>query len=92
MDEKAVGVRIFGRVQGVSFRYYAYQEGLRLGVKGWVRNRMDGTVEGMFQGSADQVDAMVRWCSKGSPMAEVSRVEEKAIAVNKELEGFNVRL
>jgi len=92
MDEKAVQVRIRGRVQGVSYRYYAYQRALQLGVKGWIRNKMDGTVAGLFQGTEDQVDAMVRWCSKGSPMAEVVSVDEEPVPVDKKIDGFNVQM
>ncbi|HKI60293.1 MAG TPA: acylphosphatase, partial [Mariprofundaceae bacterium] len=42
---KAYRVRIEGRVQGVSFRYYTLQEANRLGIDGWVRNCEDGSVE-----------------------------------------------
>ncbi|MBN1266801.1 MAG: acylphosphatase [Anaerolineales bacterium] len=92
MEEKAVRVRIHGRVQGVSFRYYAYQQALRLGVKGWIRNKPDGSVAGFFQGTEEQVEGMVRWCSKGSPMAVVESIEEETVPLDETMNGFNVHV
>ncbi len=90
MELKAVILRITGRVQGVSYRYYAYQQALRLGVSGWVRNKMNGSVEALIQGTAEQVSAMVEWCHHGSPMAVVDRVEEEPVPVDPALDSFNV--
>ena len=67
-------VIVSGRVQGVSYRAYAEQEALRLGVRGWVRNRPDRTVEAVFEGPRAAVDAMVAWCHEGSPAASVTGV------------------
>ena len=47
-----------------------------VGVNGWVRNRPDGTVEAVFEGSAEQVAEMVRYCREGPPWARVDRVVE----------------
>ena len=72
---KRVRVRIEGRVQGVFFRAYTQEEGERLGLQGWVRNRPDGSVEAAIEGEASQVDQMIQWCHRGSPMSQVTRVE-----------------
>jgi acylphosphatase len=45
-----------------------------LGVTGWVRNRMDGTVEAVFRGNAPARDAMMRWAHCGPVGARVERV------------------
>lgn len=66
---------IRGRVQGVGFRESMCREAARLGVNGWVRNRLDGSVEAMIQGSPDQVEALERWARHGPPTAQVFRVE-----------------
>jgi acylphosphatase len=71
---KAVDVTVQGRVQGVSFRFYAERQAHELGVKGWVRNDPDGSVAGHFEGEDDAVDAMVEWCREGPPMAHVRNV------------------
>ena len=51
--------RFTGEVQGVGFRYYARAAAQHLGLTGWVRNRMDGSVEALVQGEADMVDHFV---------------------------------
>jgi acylphosphatase len=72
---KAVDVTVSGRVQGVAFRAYAQHEARRLGVTGWVRNEPDGSVAAHFEGDADAVDALVRWCHHGPRLARVERVD-----------------
>lgn len=71
---KAVDVTVQGRVQGVSFRFYAERQAHRLGITGWVCNEPDGSVAGHFEGDDDAVGAMVEWCRQGPPMARVSNV------------------
>jgi acylphosphatase len=71
---KAVTVKVTGRVQGVSFRWYAVQEAQRLGVTGWVRNEPDGSVGAHVEGEDDSVDAMVAWCRRGPSYASVRDV------------------
>lgn len=68
---KAVGVLVSGRVQGVWFRDWTVQEARARGLDGWVRNRADGTVEALFAGPCDAVDAMVEACRAGPPLARV---------------------
>jgi acylphosphatase len=71
---KAVSVKVTGRVQGVSFRWYAEQEATRLGIRGWVGNEPDGSVAGLFEGDDEAVDAMVAWCRHGPSYAAVRNV------------------
>jgi len=68
-------LRIHGRVQGVGFRYLLAREAERLGVKGWVRNRRDGSVEAVADGAPEQVDALIAWARIGPPAAKVERVD-----------------
>lgn len=70
-----VRMRISGRVQGVYYRDSCRQMAQRLGVDGWVRNRHDGTVEVVAEGSRDDVGALAAWCRQGPPRAVVDRVE-----------------
>ena len=67
-------LRITGRVQGVGFRMYMERKAYELGVTGWVRNRRDGTVEAMVQGTPEAVDAIVAWAKRGPRSAVVSEV------------------
>jgi acylphosphatase len=64
-----------GAVQGVFFRDTCRRAAKKYGLTGWVRNRPDGTVEAAFEGAPGAVEAMLRWCETGPPLARVSRVE-----------------
>ncbi len=74
-ERKAVKVRIYGRVQGVWYRRWTEQEANKLGLYGWVRNRVDGTVEALFVGSPDTVEAMLVACHNGPPAAVVEKID-----------------
>jgi acylphosphatase len=65
---------ISGRVQGVGFRYSMQREATRLGVRGWVRNRRDGSVEALVQGSDGAVAALTAWARHGPAGAKVAEV------------------
>ncbi len=71
---KAVGVRVGGRVQGVSFRAWAQVEAQGRGLSGWVRNEDDGAVRAHLEGPARDVDAMLAALHKGPPAAVVREV------------------
>ena len=79
---------IRGRVQGVGFRYSMRQQAERLGIAGWVRNRRDGSVEAVVQGSADAVEAMRRWAEQGPEGAAVTSVD--ATPADGSFEGFEL--
>jgi acylphosphatase len=83
-------LRITGRVQGVGFRYALQHEATRLGATGWVRNRGDGSVEALVQGSAESVDALIAWAKRGPPGARVTDLQAEAGA-QEALAGFELR-
>ena len=68
-------LHIRGTVQGVWYRESMRQEAEQLGVTGWVRNRFDGSVEALVQGTPEAVEAIIEWCKRGPERAEVARVE-----------------
>lgn len=72
-------VLVSGVVQGVFFRDTCARRARAEGVAGWVRNRADGRVEAWFQGEAQAVENMVRWCRNGPPRAEVAGVSVEAV-------------
>lgn len=65
---------ITGRVQGVGFRYYIEYKARQFGATGWVRNRRDGSVEAMIQGSAATVEAVIARAHRGPPRSAVAEV------------------
>ncbi|MCL1620924.1 MULTISPECIES: acylphosphatase [Ralstonia solanacearum species complex] len=68
-------VRVRGRVQGIGYREACVRRARALGVTGWVRNRMDASVEAMLQGSPLQLEAMCAWLDEGMPAALVEGME-----------------
>ena len=69
---------ITGQVQGVGFRVFVCHEALARGVRGWVRNRANGSVETLLIGDTDIVEAMVEVCGYGPAHARVDHVERFA--------------
>ena len=88
---KAVNVRVRGRVQGVWFRASTRAAAERLGLRGWVRNLSDGSVEAHLQGDVRSVDEMVAWCRVGPSGASVSAVELVDVPADDTLAGFQIR-
>ena len=83
--------RVVGRVQGVGFRYFVWREAEALGVDGWVRNCVDGSVEALARGSSDDLERFKKCLDEGprfSRVTSVSVIDE----VNGEMpEGFAIR-
>jgi len=72
-------VRAIGRVQGVGYRQACVRRARALGITGWVRNRLDGSVEAMLQGSPNQIAHMCDWLRTAVPGARVSSLEVKEV-------------
>jgi acylphosphatase len=68
-------VIVSGRVQGVYYRHTCRAVARELGVKGWVRNRSDGTVEVVAEGSRAAVGDLIAWCREGPPSADIRGLE-----------------
>lgn len=75
MSEISRKLRIHGEVQGVWYRAWSAEEARQLGLRGWVRNRRDGTVEMLVHGEAEAVERMVARCREGPPAARVERID-----------------
>ena len=83
-------VIITGRVQGVGFRYDTQWAAQRIGVHGWVRNRRDGSVEGVFEGEKERVDHMLDWCRQGSALGRVAQVSLEWEPFSDDYTAFNL--
>jgi acylphosphatase len=84
-------VTVHGEVQGVFFRDSTRKEAESRGVRGWVRNRSDGTVEAVFEGSPDAVEAMIEWCRSGPSRADVEDMDVSLEPGTDGFDGFEVR-
>jgi acylphosphatase len=82
---------IRGRVQGVGYRYSLVDAAETRGVRGWVRNRRDGSVEAFVQGAESDVEAIVAWCRRGPPAAQVSAVDVEPASPDAALADFTDR-
>jgi acylphosphatase len=72
--ERLHGV-IHGDVQGVGFRWFLMREARRLGLRGWVRNQDDGTVEFVAEGSRSDLERLKLAAERGPQTAHVERVD-----------------
>ena len=71
---KTIKIEVFGRVQGVYFRANTCQKALDLGIKGFVKNQSDGSVEFIADGEEGRLEELVDWCYKGPILAKVTEV------------------
>jgi acylphosphatase len=88
MTAKAIRASVTGRVQQVGYRQGCRQVARSLGLVGWVRNRLDGSVEVFAQGEADDVDRLVSWLWGGPALAMVTGVESDVVARDDTLRDF----
>ncbi len=90
-DKLRAHVIVHGLVQGVWFRQSTKDEADRLGVRGWVRNLPDRTVEALFEGDAKKVEEIVGWCHRGPSGAEVTRVDISWEPYKQQFGQFDIR-
>ena len=90
MENARAHVIIEGRVQGVFFRYHTEEMALRLGLKGWVKNRPEGSVEALFEGDRDKVHQIIEWCHRGPAQARVIRVHQTWEDYRGEFDDFSI--
>jgi acylphosphatase len=86
-----IRIVVFGDVQGVFFRSGTVSEARKLGLKGWVRNRADGSVELVAEGGRGQLEKLLEWCAHGPAGASVSKVEHEWLPATDEFADFGVR-
>jgi acylphosphatase len=82
-------LEVRGRVQGVGFRISMGEVARDAGVTGWVRNRSDGSVEAVVQGSPDDVARVIAWTRSGPRGAHVAYVAESEAPVDSARRGFH---
>jgi acylphosphatase len=90
-DRQRLHAQVYGRVQGVSFRYYTTLTAEQLDVTGWVRNRPDGSVEVVAEGTRAQLDRLMTFLNTGPSGARVSEVQAEWLEASGEFSRFEVR-
>lgn len=90
MAKARLHIEVYGIVQGVFFRSGAEQKAFSLGIRGWVKNRRDGSVEILAEGEREALEALLGWCRKGPPTARVDRIEHSWDDFKGEFSSFSV--
>ncbi len=90
MANDCIHLIIEGMVQGVGFRYHTQIKARELGIKGWVKNRSDGSVEVIAEGPETVLYSFKDWCYKGPPYAEVTKITESSRVCRNEFDSFNI--
>ena len=88
---KRIEATVYGRVQGVSFRYYTQKEAIRLNLTGWVANDSDGSVRVVAEGPEEVLKKMIDYVHMGSPAATVDKVSISWATATNEFNKFSVR-
>ena len=93
MSEESVRLhaQVYGRVQGVNFRYYTQLEANRWELTGWVSNRFDGSVEVVAEGEKAALQKLLTFLHRGPPSARVDRVQADWAKASGEFTRFRVR-
>ncbi len=92
MSKVCIIAWVYGRVQGVGFRYTTQHEAQQLGLTGYAKNMDDGSVEVVACGESDRVEQLMKWLKAGGPSsARVDRVLSEPHRPGDELKGFSIR-
>lgn len=84
-------LRIHGKVQGVGFRFFATRVARRLGLKGFIENLRDGTVEAQVEGEAADIDEWIKEIKEGPRFAEVTKIDQQRREFTGKLADFDVK-
>jgi len=90
-DQQRLHVRVYGRVQGVGFRYYVLNTAAELGLVGWTRNRRDDSVEVVAEGELEILKTLVRALQRGSKSSAVREVKTNLQEASGEFSSFYIR-
>jgi len=82
--KKAIRIYIFGNVQGIFFRNFIKENADKLKIKGYTRNKDDGSVECWFEGEQEKVAKLIEICKQGPKEAVVKRIDQ----IEEKFQGF----
>ena len=84
-------IKIHGKVQGVGYRFFATRVARRLGLKGWIRNLRDGTVDAIVEGEPEAIDEWLEEIREGPRYAEVTKIDQEKKTYLGKFGDFDVR-
>lgn len=87
---KHLDIKIYGRVQGVNFRYFLKIKANEIGIKGWVRNMSDGSLQVEAEGKESVLRNFLKFCQEGPDYAVVESVEHNFGSI-KNFKGFEIK-
>ncbi len=90
-SEQQLNAIVYGRVQGVGFRFFVLKNAVELGLKGWVRNLSGGMVEVLAEGSAESLQALLTALRRGPEPAYVREVKYHFSAATGSFSEFDIR-
>ena len=91
MPKEQRHVRIHGKVQGVGYRFFATRVARRLGLKGFIENNRDGTVEATVEGEKTAIDEWLEELKEGPRYAEVTKIDQETKDFSGKLPDFDVK-
>jgi acylphosphatase len=89
-EQIALHAHFAGIVQGVYFRMNTQRQARKLGLRGWVRNLPDGTVEAWIEGERPAIGSLIEFCSNGIPGAQVDMVDMEESEVTGDYPTFEI--
>lgn len=91
-EHHRLSLRVRGRVQGVGYRAFVRKQARALGLRGWVRNEQDGSVQAVVEGPREDLRTLRQHCDEGPDFARVDQVEAVWDDATGEFPGFDIRL
>lgn len=89
---KRIKYNVIGLVQGVGFRYFTYRNAIQLGIKGYVKNRFDGSVEGIAESDNLSIDRFINLLKQGPSRSRVEKVHISSEEIDTySFEDFTIR-
>ena len=88
---KLLTLKIFGKVQGIGFRYSTARSARKFGIVGFVRNEPEGAVYIEAEGDAEKLKEFLAWCERGPLLAQVKNIESKWSEEVKNFPGFEIQ-
>ncbi|MGJ7919143.1 acylphosphatase [Neobacillus sp. LXY-4] len=88
---KQIHLTVYGNVQGVGFRYFSQMKAVQYGIRGWVRNCEDGSVEIIAEGTEDNLILFLEDVRRGNPFSTVNDISVQEINKTESFNSFKIK-